>query len=300
MSISVNPGNGSFVRDRKPDWLKISIRTGQNYRDLKSLVRRGNLHTVCEEALCPNIYECWERRSATLMILGDICTRSCGFCNVKTGKPTWDDPGEPRRTAEAVKEMGLKHCVITSVNRDELPDGGASVWADTIRQIHQLNPGCSVEVLIPDFRNDDAALESVFAAKPEILGHNVETVPRLYRRVRPQARIEWSLSVLRKSKGFGLRTKTAFMLGLGEQAEEVFSLMQGVAETGCDILAIGQYLQPTRNHVPVDRFVHPDEFSVYRETGLKMGFRWVEAGPLVRSSYHADLQAVMSLEPSRG
>lgn len=300
MSISVNPGNGSLIKARKPDWLKIKVRTGENYMDLKNLVRRGNLHTVCEEALCPNIYECWERRSATLMILGDVCTRSCGFCNVKTGRPTWNDPDEPRRTARAVREMGLKHCVITSVNRDELPDGGASVWSETIRHVHKLNPGCSVEVLIPDFKNDDPSLGEVFEARPEILGHNVETVPRLYRRVRPQAKYHWSLSVLKKSKQFGLRTKTAFMLGLGEQAEEVFSLMRDVVETGCDILAIGQYLQPTRRHVPVERFVHPDEFNVYREAGLKMGFKWVEAGPLVRSSYHADAQAAMSLEPTHG
>lgn len=300
MTISLNPGNSSTIQARKPDWLKIRVRTGANYRDLKGIVRRGNLHTVCEEALCPNIYECWERRSATVMILGEVCTRSCGFCNVKTGRPSWNDPDEPRRTALAVREMGLRHCVITSVNRDELPDGGASVWAETIRKVHEINPDCSVEVLIPDFKNDDLSLEAVFSAGPEILGHNVETVPRLYRTVRPQARYEWSLSVLEKSKRFGLRTKTAFMLGLGEQAEEVFSLMKDVAETGCDILAIGQYLQPTRRHVPVSRFVHPGEFDVYREAGLKMGFKWVEAGPLVRSSYHAQAQAAVSLEPDHG
>ncbi len=190
-----------------------------------------------------------------------------------------------------MKEMGLRHCVITSVNRDELPDGGASVWAETIRQIQRKNPDCSVEVLIPDFKEDTSALRTVFEAKPDILGHNMETVPRLYGKVRPQARFDWSLKVLTESKSYGLRTKTAFMLGLGETAEEVYDLMEHVANTGCDIVAIGQYLQPTKNHYPVDRFVHPDEFLVFREDGLKMGFQWVEAGPLVRSSYHADRQA---------
>ena len=286
-STEVNPRT-----DRKPDWLKVTLRTGENFSELKRMVRDGNLHTVCEEALCPNIYECWERRSATLMILGDICTRSCGFCNVKTGKPTWSDKQEPQRTAEAVRKMNLKHCVITSVNRDELPDGGASVWAETIRCIGRLNPDCSVEVLIPDMKCDNDDLHTIFNAQPDILGHNIETVPRLYREVRPQARYDWSLAVLRRSKEFGLRTKTAFMVGLGETTEEVFALMEDVAETGCDILAIGQYLQPTRRHLPVQRFVHPDEFSVYSKVGLKMGLDWVEAGPLVRSSYHADEQAI--------
>lgn len=277
----------------KPPWLKVRVRTGTHYSVLKGIVRNGNLHTVCEEALCPNIFECWERRSATLMILGDVCTRSCGFCSVKTGRPSWNDPDEPRRTAEAVRKMGLRHCVITSVNRDELPDGGAAVWAETIRQIRQKNPDCSVEVLIPDFKGDRDDLRTVFEAEPDILGHNMETVPRLYSKVRPQARYEWSLNVLRESRSFGLRTKTAFMLGLGELADEVFCLMEDVAETGCDIVAIGQYLQPTKNHLPVGRFVHPDEFSVFRKAGLDMGFKWVEAGPLVRSSYHADRQAYL-------
>lgn len=281
------------TKKRKPDWLKIRIEINENYKDLKNLVREGNLHTVCEEASCPNIYECWERRSATLMILGDTCTRSCGFCNIKTGRPTWTDPDEPRRTALAVKQMGLRHCVITSVNRDELPDGGACFWAETIRWIHDFNPDCTVEILIPDFRNDDLNLTTVFRAKPEILGHNMETVSRLYKKVRPQAKYEWSLNVLRKSKEFGLRTKTAFMLGLGEKIEEIFQLLTDIAETGCDIVAIGQYLQPTRQHLSVDRYVHPDEFSVYKKVAMNMGLKMVEAGPLVRSSYHADEQALM-------
>ena len=285
--------------NRKPDWLKIQIRAGQNYKELKGMVRDGNLNTVCEEALCPNIYECWERRSATVMILGDVCTRSCGFCSVNTGKPVWDDPDEPRRTALAVKQMGLKHCVITSVNRDELHDSGAAIWAETVREVHRANPQCTVEVLIPDMCNEDEPLRTVFEARPEILGHNMETVSRLYSTVRPQAKYEWSLDVLKKSKSFGLRTKTAFMLGLGEKAEEVFALMEDIFHTGCDILAIGQYLQPTKKHHPVERYIHPDEFDVYKKTGLEMGFGWVEAGPLVRSSYHADEQATLTATPIR-
>ena len=285
--------------NRKPDWLKIQVRAGQNYKELKGMVRDSNLNTVCEEALCPNIYECWERRSATVMILGDVCTRSCGFCSVNTGKPVWDDPDEPRRTALAVKQMGLKHCVITSVNRDELHDSGAAIWAETVREVHRANPQCTVEVLIPDMCNKDEPLRTVFEARPEILGHNMETVPRLYSAVRPQAKYEWSLDVLKKSKSFGLRAKTAFMLGLGEKAEEVFALMEDIFHTGCDILAIGQYLQPTKKHHPVERYIHPDEFDVYKKTGLEMGFGWVEAGPLVRSSYHADKQATLTATPIR-
>ena len=217
--------------NKKPNWLKTKINVGSNYKELKTMVKTKNLNTVCEEALCPNIYECWERRSATLMILGDVCTRSCGFCSVITGKPIWDDPEEPLRTAQAVKQMGLKHCVITSVNRDELVDGGANIWSETVKLTHKLNPKCSVEVLIPDMKNKDHSLDIIFNSRPEILGHNMETVPRLYKSVRPQARYDWSLSVLQKSKKFGLRTKTAFMLGLGETAEEVFELINDIYKT---------------------------------------------------------------------
>ncbi len=281
--------------NKKPNWLKTKINVGSNYKELKTMVKTKNLNTVCEEALCPNIYECWERRSATLMILGDVCTRSCGFCSVITGKPIWDDPEEPLRTAQAVKQMGLKHCVITSVNRDELIDGGANIWAETVKLTHKLNPKCSVEVLIPDMKNKDHSLDIIFNSRPEILGHNMETVPRLYKSVRPQARYDWSLSVLQKSKKFGLRTKTAFMLGLGETAEEVFELINDIYKTGCDILAIGQYLQPTKKHLPVKRYVDPEEFKIYKNYGLELGLKWVEAGPLVRSSYHADEQAKMSI-----
>ena len=281
--------------NKKPNWLKTKINVGSNYKELKTMVKTKNLNTVCEEALCPNIYECWERRSATLMILGDVCTRSCGFCSVITGKPIWDDPEEPLRTAQAVKQMGLKHCVITSVNRDELVDGGANIWSETVKLTHKLNPKCSVEVLIPDMKNKDRSLDIIFNSRPEILGHNMETVPRLYKSVRPQARYDWSLSVLQKSKKFGLRTKTAFMLGLGETAEEVFELINDIYKTGCDILAIGQYLQPTKKHLPVKRYVDPEEFKIYKNYGLELGLKWVEAGPLVRSSYHADEQAKMSI-----
>lgn len=278
---------------RRPPWMKIRISTGENYRDIRRLVRGQRLHTVCEEARCPNIYECWERRSATIMILGDVCTRSCGFCAVKTGRPPFLDELEPYRAATAVRALGLRHCVITSVNRDELPDGGAGIWAGTIRQVHQASPDCSVEVLIPDFRGDRDALQQVIGAGPQILAHNLETVPRLYRRVRPQAGYRRSLDVLRYARDRGMVTKSGIMVGLGEKPEEVLALLADVAATGCRIFTIGQYLQPTRDHLPVERFVRPDEFSRYRAEGLHLGFEVVEAGPLVRSSYHADEQAAL-------
>lgn len=296
MSVS-SPTETAVRTDRRPPWMKIRIRTGENYRDLRQLVQEQRLHTVCEEARCPNIYECWDRRSATIMILGDVCTRSCGFCSVKTGRPPAVDQMEPVRAARAVATMGLKHCVITSVNRDELPDGGAGIWAETIRQIHRQVPGCSVEVLIPDFQGDQAALRTVIEAKPEILGHNMETVQRLYRRVRPQAGYEQSLEVLGYAHEQGMTVKSGIMVGIGERPEEVLELMADVRETGCQIFTIGQYLQPTKGHLPVDRFVSPDEFSRYRDEGLAMGFDVVEAGPLVRSSYHADEQAAALAVP---
>ncbi|MFC1483767.1 lipoyl synthase [Candidatus Neomarinimicrobiota bacterium] len=283
---------------RRPAWMKIRLRTGKNYRDLRDLVRGQRLHTVCEEARCPNIYECWERRSATIMILGDVCTRSCGFCAVKTGRPPAVDQMEPVRTARAVQAMGLKHCVITSVNRDELPDGGAGIWAETIRQIHRQVPECSVEVLIPDFQGDQDALQTVIEAHPEILGHNMETVERLYHRARPQAKYSQSLEVLRYARKQGMTVKSGIMVGIGERPEEVLKLMADVRETGCQIFAIGQYLQPTKDHLPVARFVSPDEFDQYRKEGLAMDFDVVESGPLVRSSYHADEQAALLSSPS--
>jgi lipoic acid synthetase len=273
--------------------MKIRIRTGENYRDLRDLIREQQLHTVCEEARCPNIYECWERRSATIMILGDVCTRSCGFCAVKTGRPPVVDQMEPVRAARAVQVMDLKHCVITSVNRDELPDGGAGIWAETIRQIHRQVPDCSVEVLIPDFQGDQDALQTVIEAHPEILGHNMETVERLYGRVRPQAKYAQSLDVLRYARKRGMTVKSGIMVGIGERPEEVLKLMADVRDTGCQIFTLGQYLQPTKDHLPVARFVSPEEFDQYREEGLAMDFDVVESGPLVRSSYHADEQAAL-------
>ena len=276
---------------RRPPWMKIRLRTGENYRQLKTLVGDQQLHTVCEEARCPNIYECWERRSATLMILGDVCTRSCGFCAVKTGRPPYLDLGEPLRVGAAVRAMGLKHAVITSVNRDELADGGSAVWAATIRQIRRQAPGCSVEVLIPDFKGSKAALETVMAAGPDILAHNLETVPRLYSIVRPQANYRQSLDLLVAATQAGMLVKSGIMVGIGEKTEEVLALLEETAATGCRIMTIGQYLRPTPKHLPVERYVTPEEFDAYREAGLQMGFEVVESGPLVRSSYHADEQA---------
>jgi len=250
---------------------------------------------VCEEARCPNIYECWNRRTATIMILGDTCTRSCGFCSVKTGRPTWNDPLEPVRTAQAVKQLNLRHVVITSVDRDDLkPDFGASIWAETIRQIHHHVPECTVEVLTPDFQGNPAALKTVFEAEPDIFSHNVECVERISRQVRAQANWQRSLNVLKASVEAGLRTKTGLMVGLGETPEEVLATMEVVAKLGVSIFTIGQYLQPTKQHLPVVRYVDQEEFQKYKTQGLAMGFRVVESGPLVRSSYHADEQARLS------
>ncbi len=268
-------------------WLKVKLPQGENYFALKQLVREKRLHTVCESASCPNIGECWNQRTATFMILGDICTRSCGFCDVKTGRPQWLDREEPYRVAEAVKALGLKHAVITSVNRDELADGGAAVWAETIRQVKSQNPGCDVEALIPDFKGSAEALQMVLEAQPDILAHNTETVPRLYRTVRPQAKYPQSLGVLQRAKRQGFVTKTGLMVGLGEEWEELQRVMHDLHVVDCDILTIGQYLQPSRNHLPVLRFYTPQEFQRLRQEGLTIGFRHVEAGPLVRSSYHA-------------
>ncbi|GBD06150.1 Lipoyl synthase [bacterium HR20] len=274
--------------DRRPEWLKVRAPGGDAYAHLKTMMRAKALHTVCEEARCPNIAECWGAGTATFMIGGDTCTRSCGFCAVKTGRPLPLDWDEPRRVAEAVHHMRLVHCVITSVNRDELPDGGARLWAETIRAVRQLNPTTTVEVLIPDFKGKLDAVQIVLDAQPDILGHNTETVPRLYRRVRPQGKFQWTLDVLRYAKEQGFRTKSGMMLGLGETKDEVLAVMEELRAVGCDILTLGQYLQPTKNHLPVERFVHPDEFAEYRERGIAMGFLHLESGPLVRSSYHAE------------
>ena len=275
-------------RQPRPDWLKVRVPGGENFARLKNLIGSQNLHTVCEEARCPNMGECWNAGTATFMILGDICTRSCGFCAVKTGRPVGLDLEEPYRVAEAIRIMGVKHAVITSVNRDELPDGGASIFAETIRQARIVNPGIRIEVLIPDFRGVEWALNIVIAARPDILNHNTETVPRLYGVVRPQAKYERSLELLKRAKSAGMVSKSGLMLGIGERTDEVLEVMNDLHAVGCYILTLGQYLQPTKEHLPVDRYVHPDEFGMLKERGMAMGFRHVESGPLVRSSYHAE------------
>ena len=273
---------------RRPEWLKARVPGGEQYSKIKNLIGQQRLHTVCEEARCPNMGECWSAGTATFMILGDTCTRSCGFCAVKTGRPGSLDWDEPRRVADAVKQMGLRHAVITSVNRDERKDGGAPIFAETIRLIREDVPGCKIEVLIPDFKGAEEALNIVLDAQPDVLNHNVETVPRIYKIVRPQAKYRQSLELLHRSKRRGFLTKSGMMVGIGEEPDEVLQVMRDLREMECDILTIGQYLQPTKNHLPIERFVHPDEFTMYREEGTKMGFKHVESGPLVRSSYHAE------------
>lgn len=275
-------------RAARPEWLKVKLPTGETYNNLKQLIRSKSLHTVCEEARCPNMAECWSAGTATFMILGDTCTRSCGFCAVKTGRPLAIDIDEPRNVAEAVRSMRVKHAVITSVNRDELKDGGSVIFASTIREVRSLNPETTIEVLIPDFKGKDESLDRILAERPDILNHNTETVPSLYRIVRPQAKYQWSLKVLRRAKEAGFVTKTGIMLGLGEPREELIRTMADLVELKVDILTLGQYLQPTKEHLPVYRYVHPDEFREYHDIGIDMGFRIVEAGPLVRSSYHAE------------
>ena len=274
-------------RQRKPEWLKARVPGGENYSRLKSLIDKSRLHTVCEEARCPNMGECWNSGTATFMILGDTCTRSCGFCAVKTGRPEFLDKDEPRRVGEAVEIMKLRHAVITSVNRDELFDGGAQLFADTIKEIRSRVPACRIEVLIPDFVGSEQALNIVLDAQPDILNHNTETVPRLYKTVRPQAHYNRSLELLFRAKQKGFLTKSGLMLGLGETIDEVIDTMSDLREVECDILTLGQYLQPTQSHLPVKRYVRPEEFAMLKQRGLEMGFRYIESGPLVRSSYHA-------------
>ncbi len=274
----------------RPPWLRVKFFGGPNYQDLKRIMRVLNLHTVCESARCPNMGECWDHRTATFMILGNICTRACGFCAVPSGKPVGPpEEDEPRRVAEAVEKMGLRYAVVTSVNRDDQPDGGAGIFARTIEEIRRRVPGCKIEVLIPDFRGEWSALETVVAACPDVLNHNTETVPRLYRQVRKGAVYERSLELLRRAKTLApeMPTKTGMMLGLGEEKHEVLAAMQDLVAQGTAILTLGQYLQPTREHLPVVRFVHPAEFAEYKVLGEAMGFKHVESGPLVRSSYHA-------------
>jgi lipoic acid synthetase len=283
------PGMPAENRPRPP-WLRARFPGGENYQELKHIMQTLDLHTVCESARCPNMGECWDHRTATFMILGNICTRACGFCAVPSGRPIGPpDEQEPERVALAVERMGLRYVVVTSVNRDDQPDGGAHIFAGTIRAIRERVPACKVEVLIPDFRGVWSALETVMQARPDVLNHNVETVPRLYRQVRRGAEFERSLALLRRAKETcgEVPTKTGMMLGLGETRSEVLSTMETLAEQQVDILTLGQYLQPTREHLPVVRFAHPDEFAEYKRLGGQMGFRHVESGPLVRSSYHA-------------
>jgi lipoic acid synthetase len=278
------------VRQERPPWLKVKVPLGENYARLKGVMEGHRLHTVCEEARCPNMGECWNAGTATFMILGDVCTRSCGFCAVKTGRPGVLDMDEPYRVAEAIRAMNIRHAVITSVNRDELPDGGAVIFAETIRQSRQMNPGVRIEVLIPDFRGVEWALRLVIDEHPDILNHNIETVPRLYTIVRPQARYSRSLEVLRRGHERGMVTKSGLMLGLGEEPDEVLKVLQDLRGHHCDILTLGQYLQPSRDHLPVVRYLEPAEFDRLRGEALSLGFRHVESGPLVRSSYHAEGQ----------
>jgi lipoic acid synthetase len=283
-------------RPRLPSWFKVNLREGPDYQDIRRLTRELRLHTICEEARCPNVWECWNSRTATFLILGDICTRRCHYCSVTTGRPLPLDEAEPSRVAEAVKVLGLRHVVITSVNRDELPDGGAGIFAETIHAIRRALHTCTVEVLVPDFLGDEAALSTVLAARPDILNHNIETVPRLFPAVRPQGKYVRSIRLLRTASKKGMVTKSGLMVGLGERVDEVRTVMSELCGVGCSILSIGQYLQPTKSHWPVMRFYEPQEFQVLKHEGLALGFRHVEAGPLVRSSYHAAGQAAI---PSR-
>ncbi len=285
--------DGSVALRRHPEWIKARMPSGENYHDLKRLMRGLTLNTVCEEARCPNVGECWDQRTATIMILGDTCTRACGFCAVKTGKPTWFDDDEPRRVAEAIRELDLEHVVVTSVARDDLPDGGASVFAETIRRLKEATPGMGVEVLIPDFNGEDEPLRTVMDARPDILNHNVETVERLQKPVRKRARYHRSLHVLEQAKAmaaeiaYPVHTKTSLMVGLGETREELSQTFRDIRAVDTDILTIGQYLRPSEQHLPLLRYYHPDEFAEMKEEALALGFKHVESGPLVRSSYHA-------------
>ena len=296
MTKLINPhaiGVETKLPQRKPDWLRVRLPSGPEYKRVRQLMRGHRLHTVCEEAMCPNLGECWSRGTATFLLMGDTCTRSCGFCHIKTGRPAALDEEEPARVAESALALNLSHCVLTSVNRDELPNGGAHIFANTIREIRTRLPHCTIEVLIPDFKGDLAALQEVMEAKPEILNHNTETVPRLYRTVRPQANYRQSLDLLANATRLdpGALTKSGIMVGLGETKEEIFEVMGDLRAQELDILTIGQYLRPSPLHLPVYRYVHPDECQEFHDVGLEMGFQWVESGPLVRSSYHAEGQA---------
>jgi lipoic acid synthetase len=303
-----NPGGGEVAeglpfRSRKPSWLKVPAPGGTNYRGIQSLIREEDLNTVCQEAACPNVGECWERGTATFMILGDVCTRRCGFCNVQTGKPTWNDPLEPLRVASSVKRMGLRHAVVTSVDRDDLPDYGAGAFVGVIRSIRKLAPDCRVEVLTPDFRGQEMPLAKVIAERPDVFNHNVETVPRLYPKARRGSDFARSCRVLRLAKEMGgdrVTTKSGLMVGLGEELEEMVEAFELLRESGVEILTVGQYLRPTEQHLPIARYWHPEEFEALRRAALDIGFESVASGPLVRSSYHADESAREAAEARNG
>lgn len=275
-------------KERKPSWLKIKLSSGENYPKVKNIVEQNHLHTICSSGKCPNIGECWSKGTATFMIAGEICTRSCKFCATLSGKPLPLDNNEPKKIANSVKLMGLKHCVITSVDRDDLPDKGAEHWAETIREIRRLNPETIIEVLIPDFDANKEWLDIVFEAKPDILGHNMETVKRLSNQVRSRAKYGLSLDVLKQAREYGLIAKSGIMVGIGEREEEVIELMKDLRGVGCQLFTIGQYLQPTTNNIPVDEYVTPEQFEKYKKIGLELGFDHIESGPLVRSSYMAE------------
>ena len=280
------------TRVKKPDWLRVKLPIGESYKHVRSLVDNHKLHTICESGNCPNMGECWGAGTATFMILGNICTRSCGFCSVATGRPEEVDWDEPQRVAEAIHLMKVKHAVITSVDRDELPDGGSIIWNNTIKAVKALNPATTLETLIPDFKGIKEDIQRIIAANPEVVSHNIETVERLTRQVRIQAKYWRSMEVIRILKEGGIRTKSGIMLGLGEKKEEVIQTLKDLQANGCDVVTIGQYLQPTKKHLSVHRFVHPNEFAEYREIGYGLGLDYVESGPLVRSSYHSERHVI--------
>jgi len=284
----VLPIDEKTTRIKKPDWLRVKLPIGESYRHVRNLVDTHKLHTICESGNCPNMGECWGAGTATFMILGNVCTRSCGFCAVATGRPGAVDWDEPQRVAEAIHSMKVKHAVITSVDRDELKDGGSIIWQNTIRAVKSLNPETTLETLIPDFKGNKGDIERIIEAFPEVVSHNIETVERLTKQVRIQARYWRSMEVIRILKEGGCRTKSGIMLGLGERKEEVIQTMRDLRDNGCDVITIGQYLQPTQKHLALHRFVHPDEFSEYKEIGYSLGLDYVESGPLVRSSYHSE------------
>ena len=275
-------------REKKPDWLRVKLPIGEDYKRVRSLVDEYKLNTICQSGNCPNMGECWGAGTATFMILGNVCTRGCSFCAVKTGRPNEYDEDEPRRVAEAIRLMQVKHAVLTSVNRDELKDRGAEIWYQTVRSIKESSPDTTIETLIPDTRANWEALERMISAGQEVVSHNMETVERLYRKVRPQAKYARSLEQIKRIKDYGKRTKTGFMVGLGETEEEVIQILTDLKASGCDVVTIGQYLQPTKRHLAVEEFVHPDQFAHYKAIGLELGFDFIESGPLVRSSYHAE------------